>query len=367
MNVVIACGGTGGHLFPGLAVAEVLRERGHEVLVFISEKEIDTLATEGHPDVRFEKLPTIALPSPFSPAILGFVRRFNDSLSVCRAIYRNFHPQAVLGMGGFTSMAPVLAGRMRGSATFIHESNAFPGKANRRTARFVRAVLLGFKECAAFFPKARTEWTGTPIRSSLYRIDRAQALVRLGLRPDLPTLLVMGGSQGASGINQAMIRALPTLQGTSLQVIHLAGSRDARLLEDNYRRENIPAHVAAFHHHMEEVYSAADFAIARSGAASLSELAVFGLPTVLIPYPYAADDHQTRNAEIFVKADAAILLKEAELVDDSLGKKIQQLLSEPETRRAMAGAMAALAPKNAASLVVDTMERYTQPHDAVAA
>jgi UDP-N-acetylglucosamine--N-acetylmuramyl-(pentapeptide) pyrophosphoryl-undecaprenol N-acetylglucosamine transferase len=367
MNVVIACGGTGGHLFPGLAVAEVLRDRGHDVLVFISEKQIDTLAVEGHSDFRFEKLPTIALPSPFSPAILGFVRRFNDSLSVCRAIYRTFKPQVVLGMGGFTSMAPVLAGRMRGSTTFIHESNAFPGKANRRTARFVRAVLLGFKECAAFFPKSHTEWTGTPIRSSLRRIDRAEALVRLGLRPDLPTLLVMGGSQGASGINQAMIKALPSLGQTPLQIIHLAGSRDVRLLEDNYRRENIPAHVAAFHHRMEEVYSAADFAIARSGAASLSELAAFELPAILIPYPYAADDHQTRNAEIFVRQKAALMLKELELVDDSLGKKIQQLLNERETRAAMARAAAALAPKNAASLVVDTMERYSQPHDAAAA
>ncbi|HEX3818227.1 MAG TPA: undecaprenyldiphospho-muramoylpentapeptide beta-N-acetylglucosaminyltransferase [Chthoniobacterales bacterium] len=367
MNVVIACGGTGGHLFPGLAVAEVLRDRGHEVLVFISEKEIDTLATEGHPDFRFEKLPTIALPSPFSPAILKFVRRFKGSLSLCRAIYRTFKPQAVLGMGGFTSMAPVLAGRMYGSTTFIHESNAFPGKANRRSARFVRMVLLGFKECAAFFPKARTEWTGTPIRSSLRRVDRAEALVRLGLRPDLSTLLVMGGSQGARGINQAMIKALPALQGLKLQVIHLAGSRDARLLEDNYRRENIPAHVAAFHHRMEEVYSAADLAVARSGAASLSELAAFELPAILIPYPYAADDHQTRNAEIFVRANAAVMLKETELVDDLLGKKIQQLLGEPDTRRALASAAAALAPKNAASLIVDTMERYSQPHDAVAA
>lgn len=367
MNVVIACGGTGGHLFPGLAVAEVLRDRGHEVLVFISEKEIDSLAVTGHPDFRFEKLPTVALPSPFSPAILGFVRRFNDSLSLCRGIFRKFNPQVVLGMGGFTSTAPVLAGRMRGSTTFIHESNAYPGKANRYAARFVRAVLLGFKECATFFPKARTEWTGTPIRSTLRRMDRAEALVRLGLRPDLPTLLVMGGSQGASGINQAMIKALPALQGAALQVIHLAGTRDARLLEDNYRRENIPAHVAAFHHRMEEVYSAADFAIARSGAASLAELAAFELPSLLVPYPYAADDHQTRNAEIFVRANAAVLLKEVDLADDLLGKKIQQLLSDPATLRTMAAAAARLAPRNAASLVVDTMERYSHPHDAVAA
>ncbi len=367
MNVVIACGGTGGHLFPGLAVAEVLKAHGHEVLVFISEKEIDSLAVTNHSDFRFEKLPTVALPSPFSPAILGFVRRFHGSLALCRAIYRTFQPQIVLGMGGFTSTAPVLAGRMRGSATFIHESNAFPGKANRQTARFVRAVLLGFQECAAFFPRSTTEWTGTPIRADLRRIDRAEALVRLGLRPELPTLLVMGGSQGAQGINQAMIKALPALDGKALQIIHLTGSRDARLLEDNYRRENIPAFVAGFHHAMEEVYSAADFAIARSGAASLAELAHFALPSLLIPYPYAADDHQTRNAEIFVAAKAALLLKESELIDDLLGKKITQLLGEPAALRAMSAAAAALAPKNAAELVVETMERYSQPHDAIAA
>src|SRR5450432_308532 len=367
MNAVIACGGTGGHLFPGLAVAEVMRDRGHEVLVFISEKEIDSLAVEGRTEFRFEKLPTIALPSPFSPAILAFVRRFNDSLSLCRGIFRKFNPHVVLGMGGFTSTAPVLAGRMRGIPTFIHESNAYPGKANRHTARFVRAVLLGFKECAAFFPRAQTEFTGTPIRATLRgRMDRAEALDKLGLRAEQPALLVMGGSQGASGINQAMIKAMPSLQGAPLQVIHLSGSRDARLLEDNYRRENIPAHVAAFHHCMEEVYSAADFAIARAGAASLAELAAFALPAMLIPYPYAADDHQTRNAEIFERANAALILKEADLTGDLLAQKIRDLLSEPQTLRNMSANAARLAPENAASLVVDTMEKYSQPHDAVA-
>ncbi|MGI8891192.1 MAG: undecaprenyldiphospho-muramoylpentapeptide beta-N-acetylglucosaminyltransferase [Chthoniobacterales bacterium] len=367
MNTVIACGGTGGHLFPGLAVAEVLHERGHEVLVFISEKEIDSLAVSGHSNFRFEKLPTVALPSPFSPAILAFVRRFNESLSLCRDIFRKFSPDVVLGMGGFTSTAPVIAGRMRGIPTFIHESNAFPGKANRHTARFVRAVLLGFQECAPFFPRRNTEFTGTPIRSTLRRIDRQVALEKLGLRAGVPTLLVMGGSQGASGINQALIKALPSLQGLSLQIIHLTGARDARLMEDNYRRENIPAYVAAFHHQMEEVYSAADFAITRSGAASLAELAAYALPALLVPYPYAADDHQTRNAEIFVRAHAALMIRESELSGDLLVQKIRDLQSDPSDLRQMSVNIEALAPKNAARLVVETMEKYSQPHDAVAA
>ena len=363
MNAVIACGGTGGHLFPGIAVAEVLRDRGHEVMLLVSEKEIDALALSGRANFQFEKLPTVGLPSPFSPAILGFIRRFYESLSLCRSIYRKFKPQVVLGMGGFTSTAPLLAGRMRGVSTFIHESNAIPGKANRLTARMVRAVMLGFKECAPFFPKARTEVTGTPIRTELKPLDRQVARQRLGLRGDLPTLLVMGGSQGASGINQAVIKSLPFLHDALLQVIHLSGTRDERLVADNYRREKIPAYIAAFHHRMEEVYSAADLLVARAGAASLAEFAAFSLPGILIPFPYAADDHQTRNAEIYARAQAAILVKESEISGELLARKIRELIESPERIRKMSANSSQLAPKNAAGLMVTTMEKY-MTHEA---
>jgi len=362
MKAVIACGGTGGHLFPGIAVAEALRARGHEVILFVSEKEIDTLALSKRPDFQFEKLPTVGFPSLYSPAIFGFLRRFNDSLSLCRSIYKKFDPQVVIGMGGFTSTPPVMAAKMRGAATFIHESNAIPGKANRFTARMVRAVLLGFKECAEFFPKTRTEITGTPIRTELARVDRHVARQKLGLRDDLKTLLVMGGSQGAAGVNQAVIKSLPLLHGLPLQVIHLTGARGERLVADNYQRENTPAYLAAFHHHMEEVYSAADFTIARAGAASLAELAAFSLPSILIPYPYAADDHQTRNAEIFTGAGAAILLKESELTAGLLARKITELAGNPQLLRRMSESSAHLAHKDAAGRVVATIETYIN-HD----
>ena len=360
MNAVIACGGTGGHLFPGIAVAEVLRERGHEVLLFVSEKEIDSLALSTRSQFRFEKLPTVGLPSIYSPAIFGFLRRFAESLSRCRSIYEKFKPQVVLGMGGFTSTAPILAGRIRGIATLVHESNAIPGKANRLAGKMVRAVLLGFKEAAQFFPKVRTEITGTPIRNELKRLNRQSARLKLGLQPDVTTMLVMGGSQGASGINQAMIKSLPMLRGAALQVIHLSGARDERLVSDNYHREQIPAYVAAFHHHMEEVYSAADFAVARSGAASLAELAFFGLPSILIPFPYAADDHQTRNAEIFANAGAAFILKESDLTPELLSQKLRAMTDQPEQLRRMSDKCLQLAPTDAASRVATTMEKFTQ-------
>jgi UDP-N-acetylglucosamine--N-acetylmuramyl-(pentapeptide) pyrophosphoryl-undecaprenol N-acetylglucosamine transferase len=363
MNAVIACGGTGGHLFPGIAVAEVLRDRGHEVMLLISEKEIDALAVSGQTNFKVEKLPTVGLPSAFSPALLGFVRRFYESLSLCRSLYAKFKPQVVLGMGGFTSTAPVLAGRLRGIATFIHESNAVPGKANRLTARMVHAVMLGFKECAPFFPKAHTEVTGTPIRNELVRLDKKVARQKLGLVEDLPTLLVMGGSQGASGINQALIKALAFLKGVPLQVIHLSGARDERLVADNYRRENIQAYVAAFHHRMEEPYSAADLCVARAGAASLAEFAAFSLPGILIPFPYAADDHQTRNAEIYARLEAAIVLKESDLSGELLAHKICDLIQDRQRIEQMAANCSHLAPKDAAGRVATTMEKYTS-HEA---
>ncbi len=363
MNAVIACGGTGGHLFPGIAVAEVLQNRGHAVMLLVSEKDIDAVALSGRTNFQVEKLPTVGLPSPFSPALFGFTRRFVESLALCRSIYHKFNPHAVLGMGGFTSTAPVLAGRFRGIATFIHESNAVPGKANRWTARVVNAVMLGFKECAPFFPKTRTEVTGTPLRTELVRLDRADSRRKLGLREDLPTLLVMGGSQGASGINQALIKALPFLQGVPLQVIHLSGARDERLVADNYRRENVPAYIGAFHHQMEEVYSAADLVVARAGAASLAEFAGFSLPGIVIPFPYAADDHQTRNAEIYARADAAILLKQSDLSGESLARNIRELVENPQRLQQMAANCARLAPNDAAGRVANTIEKYIS-HEA---
>jgi UDP-N-acetylglucosamine--N-acetylmuramyl-(pentapeptide) pyrophosphoryl-undecaprenol N-acetylglucosamine transferase len=169
----------------------------------------------------------------------------------------------------------------------------------------------------------------------------------------------MGGSQGASGINQAMIKSLPSLDGARLQIIHLTGTRDEKLVADNYRRAKLPAFVAAFHHRMEEVYSAADFAVARSGAASLAELAAFALPSVLIPFPYAADDHQARNAEVFTKMDAAIVLRESEILDDALARKILPFIEDQGRLQRMSENAAKLSTRNAATAVVETMEKYT--------
>ena len=343
-------------MFPGLAVGEVLIHRGHRVMLIISEKEIDALATQGRSDFRIERVPGVGLQSKSPLAVVKFALKFRAGLAQVKALYRAFTPQAVLGMGGFTSTAPLLAGRSRKIPTFVHESNAIPGKSNKLNGRIVTRVLLGFEECARFFPAGKCTVTGTPIRTSLAtRLDQTQALAAFGLTPGKPTLLVMGGSQGAHGINQSLINALPQLATKPLQVIHLTGKQDEQLMRESYAKAGIPAFVAAFFHRMEEAYSAADFAISRSGAASLTELSHFALPSILIPYPFAAEDHQTFNAKIFERGGAATLLQERETSGETLATKLLWFLEDPKLLSDMSARSASLAPQQAAERVADTI------------
>jgi UDP-N-acetylglucosamine--N-acetylmuramyl-(pentapeptide) pyrophosphoryl-undecaprenol N-acetylglucosamine transferase len=358
-KAIIACGGTGGHLFPGLAVAETLKARGHEVLLFVSEKEIDSTALQAHPEFRSEKLPSIGLPSMVvSPAFLRFLRRFWESYRRCRSVYRKVRPSVILGMGGFTSTAPILAARMSGLPSFVHESNAIPGRANRLAARFATRVLLGFEDCRERFPGASCVVTGTPVRKTLgHPMPREEALKAFQLDPSRTTLLVTGGSQGATGINQLLIKTAPLLSAANLQIIHLTGKNDDRLAAANYQRDGIPHYVAPFHHRMEEAYSAADLVISRAGASSLSEQAVFGLPAILIPYPYATDDHQKANAAIFVRAGAAEIVDEKEARPEFFSVLVSNLLEDSARRAAMSEAAKKLSPDSAADNVADVMER----------
>lgn len=363
MRFVIAAGGTGGHLFPGLAVGEVLLARGHEVMLLISEKEIDAVATQGRREFRIEKFAGIAMPRLLSPAVFGFAWRFWQGLRRCKTLFAEWKPAAVLGMGGFTSTAPILAGRSRGVPTFVHESNAIPGRANRYNAKHVSSVLVGFDECRRHFPGAKCEVTGTPIRAALLRpVEKAAALAALNLQPGRPVLLVMGGSQGARGINHAVAAALPELKHLAWQAIHLTGAQGEAETRAAYERAGIPAFVAAFHHKMEEAYSAADFAIARSGAASLTELSHFGLPAILIPYPHAAVDHQTANARIFDKAGAAVLLPEHEATASALAARIATFIQNPGQLAGMSRNSRALAPAGAADRVADAMLKLCKPN-----
>jgi UDP-N-acetylglucosamine--N-acetylmuramyl-(pentapeptide) pyrophosphoryl-undecaprenol N-acetylglucosamine transferase len=351
-RLVIACGGTGGHLFPGIAVAQEAQRRGWETMLLISEKQIDALAVQGHADLRFEKVPAVAMPKVLSLKMPGFLWRLWKTRAHCRKLLVDFKADAVLGMGGFTSLPPVWAGKSLGLRTFVHESNAVPGKANKLTARFCTGVLLGLEACAKFFPAGKTLVTGTPLRTALLtKPDRAAALRFFGLSDTKQTVLVMGGSQGARGVNRAMIEALPLLASHGVQVLHITGPGEYETLNAAYAASPVAAAVVPFCQEMGLAYAAADVAVSRSGASSLTELSAFGLPVILVPYPTAADDHQRRNADVFTKARAAVAVEEADLGGGKLGDLLTKLLADPTERQRLGTAMQKLAPSDAAARV----------------
>jgi UDP-N-acetylglucosamine--N-acetylmuramyl-(pentapeptide) pyrophosphoryl-undecaprenol N-acetylglucosamine transferase len=247
---------------------------------------------------------------------------------------------------------------MKGLPCFVHESNTIPGRANRLASKFATSVLIGFEESRQRFPSANCINTGTPVRRNLGNpLERAEAMKLFGLDPSRQTLLVTGGSQGASGINQLLFKSAPILAGSGIQIIHLTGKNDDRLAAANYQRDDIPHYVAPFHHRMEEAYSASDLVISRAGASSLSEISKFGLPSILIPYPFATDDHQKANAEIYSKAGAAELVSEKEASPETFTNLIATLLKDSDKRDKMSAMARQIAPGAAASNVANVMEK----------
>jgi len=357
MKIAIACGGTGGHLFPGLAVSEELRLRGHDTLLLVSPKQIDALALEGAGE-QSRALPGIGWPGFLSPRVFTFGLSLLSSWRECGQVYRDFQPTAVLGMGGFTSAVPLLLGRRLHLPTLIHESNAIPGRVTQMIAPWVNKTLLGFDGCANYLRKAHCVVTGTPVRRGLGRINRAVAAEKFGLNPALPIVLIMGGSQGAHGINQLVLKTLAMWHEDreTVQFIHLTGQADVNIAEINYRRHRLVAVVRAFSTEMEHFYSLADVVIGRSGAASLTELSHYGLPSVLMPYPAAADDHQTFNARIFERAGAAKILVESKTTPEMLHQVVGEMLKNTSMRNLMANAARKLASEDAARRVAEEIE-----------
>lgn len=328
IHVSIACGGTGGHLFPGVAVGRALVRRGVQVSLLISPKEVDREAVRGVQGMTVEVLPAVGLQGRNH---LAFGWAFLRSFAAARRLFRREPPATVLAMGGFTSAPPILAGRGCGAATALHESNAIPGRANRWLARWVDAAFVGFSETADRWPRRGAEVTGTPVREELGRCTAAESRVALGLDPARPVLSILGGSQGATGLNEAVRQALPGLlrQHPGLQFIHLAGPRDVEGMRQAYAAVGASARVEAFSSRMDQVLGATTVAVARSGASTLAEFAAVGVPSVLVPFPAAVDDHQRLNADVFVRAGAARMLAQGEARAGVLDGLLAGLLRSP--------------------------------------
>lgn len=365
-SIAIACGGTGGHLFPGLAVAEQLAKRGCAVTLVISPKEVDQQAVKAamqrraadpsvlsQPPMEIVTLPAVGLQNR---NYFSFGASFVKSLLAARKAFRRNKPSAALAMGGFTSAPPIFAARQFGAKTFLHESNTIPGRANRWLSRFVDQCFVGFPQAGARLRNRNIVVTGTPIRPQFQPRDAAACRAALGLEPGRPTVLVMGGSQGASGINDLMTRSLDTLKSAAaLQFFHLAGPADADKVRQAYAKKNLRAVVSPFFGEMELALGAATVAVSRSGASSLAELAAMRLPSVLVPFPAATDNHQFFNAKAFEETGAARLFEQKIATPEALARMILELAEDVSVREAMRTALAKWHAPQAAEEIAETM------------
>lgn len=314
-RVVIAAGGTGGHLFPGVAVAKVLRDQGHRVH-FVVKKDRDSqsfLAREGFPSSAFY---FEGIPRKLSGRILSFPFTAAAAYFSARRILHRENPDVVLGMGGYISVPVGLAAVGRGVRLVVHEQNVRAGLANRFLSRWAGAVATSFQSTERLSPRAgKILWTGLPLRDTLGSCDPEESRRSLGLDPNAFTLLLFGGSQGARRLNERFLEVVKILsrEKPGWQYIHLTGQADEDVARRVYADLACKAHVQAFSSEMPTVYSAADFIVARSGANTVMEIQRMGRGALLVPFPHATDDHQTANARILEQTGQARVLKEQEL------------------------------------------------------
>lgn len=370
-TVLFAGGGTGGHLFPGLAVAEAVARRhaGSRLLLAMTER--DARAPHGA-DCPLE---VVALHSPRTPTSAAGLPAFGARLStaVARAarVLREERPHAVVGLGGYGSVAPALAARLLRIPVLLLEQNVVPGKANRLLSRLGAVTAASFDGLREAGLRGPVVTTGNPLRGAVLRPRAAHA--ELGLEPGVPVVVVLGGSQGSNGLNERFVRALetvvrraaaerpPTVRGPVLQVIHAVGTRDpVDRTHAVYRRLGIRACVREFFHEMGAVWGTADVALCRSGGTTLAELTALGLPSVLVPYPYHADQQQRRNALRLVQRGAATLLEEEAMTPDAVADHLVPLLCDAAVRARRAREARRLGRPDAADRVVDLLDDLTR-------
>ncbi|MBN1558594.1 MAG: UDP-N-acetylglucosamine--N-acetylmuramyl-(pentapeptide) pyrophosphoryl-undecaprenol N-acetylglucosamine transferase [Lentisphaerae bacterium] len=352
MNIAIACGGTGGHVMPGLCTARVLRGRGHAVTLWLSGRDVENTAA------RDWDGPVVAVEAagfgsgPAAAHAAAALTLAEAAVEAGRRMAAD-RPDVVLGMGGYGSVGPVVAARLRRIPVVLHEANAVAGRAVALLAWSARAVGTAFAETAglpACRPRVRT---GLPLRPEVVRGGEAPLL-----EPGPFTVLVMGGSQGAQRLNAAAVEALCRLQrdGMPVRVIHLAGAREADTVRGRYAEAGVDHAVYGFLETMGRAYAAADFAISRAGAGACAELAACGVPALLVPLPGAVRGHQLANACALEEHGAADLAEETELTPDWLTVYLKQCMQHPEKRDAMRHALKALAVTDGAARLADLVE-----------
>ena len=358
-RLLLAAGGTGGHLFPGVAVAEFAQRQAGATVLFVG--------TSG--GMEKDVIPPLGFSLRFIPAEQlrgrtrwGQIRAIGVAgygVGAAWRIIREFAPDVIFSIGGYASAPTVLAGWLQRIPCVLLEPNAIPGLANRFLSWFAARVCLGFETAARFFPAHKVVHTGNPVRAAL-RPTRQPAATHKPF-----TILVFGGSAGAHRLNHIVPQALARLhqqrsghRGADptppLRIIHQTGQAEYAAVSAAYASAGLAARVVPFIDAMQEVYAEADLVICRAGAMTAAELALLGKPAILIPYPYAADDHQRANAEALVQAGAAVMLLDHRLSAELLEQTLARLVQHTDTLGSMARAAAALGRPDATAAVVRT-------------
>ena len=355
-HIVITGGGTGGHLFPGIAIARAFQQRmADTAILFVGtgrelEKRVLGEAGYRHAIIRVGGLKG-----------MGVFRQLRSLASLpgailrAGAILRHFRPAVVIGVGGYAAGPVCLAARLLGIPVCLQEQNSLPGITNRLLARIAQRIYTSFSESHAHFPAEKVRLMGNPVREEMITIRR-QISQREINRPF--TVLVAGGSQGARSINTAIIDMLSHVdKPASLQLIHQCGSDDRDRIRQAYAAAGIPARVEAFFNDMDRQYVQADLVVCRAGATTVAELTCIGLPAIFIPFPHAADNHQAINASWVVSADAGEMILETDLTGPELWRHIRHLRDTPRRREGMAERARALGrPEAAAAIVTDIVD-----------
>jgi len=350
MRCVIAGGGTGGHLFPGIAIAEAFEEResGNEVLFIGTKRGIEVRVLSGG---KFPLRTIRAMPLQ-GRSLLGKVKALGSvPLAVLEAlsILKAFRPRIVLGVGGYASGPALLAAYLLGIRRAIHEQNMVPGMTNRILRTFSERIFVSFDESRAYFPLRKTFVTGNPIRREFI------SCLTNRQKGDRFTVLVFGGSAGAHRINEAVMEALSFLGEirSSLRFIHQTGRDDFEAVSDGYRKKGFEALVKPFFGEMVDPYRASDLVICRAGASTIAELAVCGKASILVPYPYAAHQHQLIQAQRLVELGACRMVEDRELNGLRVAQSILELSSHPEELKRMEEAIQRVSRPKAAEEIVD--------------
>ncbi len=362
MRVVLAGGGTGGHLYPGIALArEILRRDREAAILFVGTAA--GLESQIVPKAGFD-LATIRMSGwkgLSGKSRLRALLALPAALRRSGAILRCFGPHVVVGLGGYASGPVILAAWLSRCPAVLQEQNSIPGLTNRLLARFVRRVYTAYEQAAGYFPGEKVVRTGNPLREGLTPVEKSRARAHFNLHPHTPTVFVLGGSRGAAALNRAVseLVAASGLIDRPVQFLHQTGAADFEAVQEVYEKAAVPAVVRPFFEEMGLAYGAADLAVSRAGAVVLSELCATGVPALLIPFPFAADDHQRQNARVLVAAGAAELLAQERLDAVTLWGRMRALLDAPDRLAAMRDAAQRQAQPDAAVRLVDDLESLT--------